>query len=535
MHEKRGSVSTRILVSVAVAILIIEAIILGFAARTQGQSLLDQYILEARLITAALGPEAHDLQAARDRLAPEGVIAIRRTATGTGGTGAIEEYRETAGGVLVYRDRGLEIEMDISGIPGALRSYALRITGLVAVIVVFVTAGVYLVLRPRLVLPLRRVETRILEISGEEADLTKRISARGNDEIARIAGAFDRFSEKLREIIASIQGRTETILRNASEAAQNSTDAHEHIRSNARTVQQVHHDMEELDRALQGVAAAVASITDSITGLNHSVHRQSDALADSLAAVEELDASIRSLESIAREKKEVTDQLVTLAHEAGSRVEDSVGAIGQVESSTEDMIEMIDIINNVAARTNLLAMNAAIEAAHAGEYGRGFAVVASEIRNLSELSAENATKINRNLKRDISRIHETAEINRTTRDVFDRIVTTVGEVAQAMSAILASLDEQSLASREIVKAVTEIREVTGVVQEKSGNINSDAGSINDTVERLARASRQTSEQMQTVSGRIETINEAMDAVQHSVGENRGNLASLIEELQRFRT
>lgn len=532
MHEKKGSVRMRILVSVAVAILIIEALVLGLSAQTQGRSLLDRYVVEARLIAATLGPDAHDLRAARDRLAPEGVIAIRRVAVGTDET---DEYVERTDGVLVYRNHGLEIELDISGVPGALSAYALRITGLVAVIVVFVTAGVYLVLRPQLIVPLRQVEARLLAISGEEADLRERIGAKGNDEIARIAGAFDRFSEKLRKNLASIQSRTETILRNAVEAARNSTDAHGQIKANAQTVQQVRQDMDELDRALQGSAEAVASITDSITGLNDSVHRQSDALTDALAAVEELDASIRSLESIAREKKDTTDQLVTLAHEAGSRVEDSVGAISQVESSTEDMIEMIDIINNVAARTNLLAMNAAIEAAHAGEYGRGFAVVASEIRNLSELSAENATKINSNLKRDISRIHETAEINRTTRDVFDRIVATVGEVAQAMSAILASLDEQSLASREIVKAVTEIREVTEVVQEKSVNINSDAASINDTVESLARASRQTNEQMQTVGSRIETINTAMDAVQRSVGENRGNLASLIEELQRFKT
>ena len=525
--------SYRILISVAAAILIIEAIILGFTAFTQRQTLLDQHLARAELIALSLGSDATDhLEEARRRLGEHNVVDIRLA---PGDAGADGDYRITDTGRLVYHHTGLEIELDVSDLPREVRAYAVRITGLVAIIVLFVTVGVYLVLRPQLVVPLMLVEARLTAISGAEADLKDRITIKRTDEIGRIVNAFNTFSENLRTIISSLQSRADGILSNATNALERSAEARDNVKANAETVTEVRDDMANLDEALQGSATSVASITEAITGLNDSVYRQSDALADSLAAVEELDASIRSLDSIARSKKEATDQMVELAHEAGSRVEESVAAIGQVESSTTDMIEMIDVINNVAEQTNLLAMNAAIEAAHAGEYGKGFAVVSAEIRKLSELSAENANKINTNLRRDIERIHQAGEINRTTGEVFDRIVASVRDVAHAMETILGSLNEQSEASREIVKAITAIREVTDRVQEESQRINNDAGALNSTVEQLAGSSRETNERMQTVGSRIERINAAMDAVHQSVSENRGHLGSLIEELSRFRT
>lgn len=553
MPRKHRSVNRHILVSLVLSILVIEAVILGFSTLSHRQNLLDHYLFEARIIALTLGEPGEEDEAtltrrlsdARTRLAEEHILDIRIDTARSGAEDLMDDtftklpdgasYRITDSETLLYRRGGLEIEVDIAAISGELHAYILRIVGLVAVIVAFVTAGVYLVLRPQVVIPLQRMQERITAISGEEADLTSRIAIDRNDEIGRIAAAFDHFSENLRLILVSLQTRSTEILKNATIAAERSKEAHDNVRTNSETVAGVRQGMSQLDASLRNAAGSVASIAESITGLNDSVFNQSDALADSLAAVEELDASIRSLDGIARGKKETTDQLVTLANEAGERVTESVSAIGQVEASTEDMIEMINVINSVAEQTNLLAMNAAIEAAHAGDYGRGFAVVAAEIRKLSELSAENAAKINTNLRRDISRIHQAGEINRTTGEVFDRIVASVGEVAHAMQTIMASLDEQSTASEEIVKALTSIREGTGRVQEESERINTESTSINSTVDDLVRASREVNEQMDAVGSRIERIEDAINTVQSSVQENRGNLGHLIEEIRRFRT
>jgi methyl-accepting chemotaxis protein len=535
------TVSRRIILILALSILVIETIILGFSALSQRRTLLDHYLFQADIVIKSLGseilnsPEARE--AAQARLAEEKVLAIRQANPSTQEWLDSEYeglYREE-GSTLLYRLNGVEVAVDISAIPSALWAYAGRIIGLVAIIVAFVTATVYALLRPHLVVPLRRLEARLTDISGSEADLTERLPVNRSDEVGRISERFNDFSEQLRRIVETVQGQSRSLSESVKELSGLSASTSDNASANRSLVQQMRDELANLDESLQHAAPSVESITDSINSLARSVERQSEAVNESMAAVEELDASIRNLDSIAKEKKESTDALLTMADEAGERMHESVAAIGSVESSTQDMLEMIDVINTVADQTNLLAMNAAIEAAHAGEAGKGFAVVADEIRKLSETSAENAGKINSTLKRDIDEIHRAGEINRATSEVFEKIVGSVQEVARSMGEMMAGLNEQATASADIVKALSAIQEVTGTVRQESGSIESEAEAINQTVNRLALSSNQVTGNANEVTERIERIAQSMDSVNQVVQRASSGIEELSDQVAQFRT
>jgi iron only hydrogenase large subunit-like protein/uncharacterized coiled-coil DUF342 family protein len=199
-------------------------------------------------------------------------------------------------------------------------------------------------------------------------------------------------------------------------------------------------------------------INDLIDNLNEQIIRQASAIEESSAAIEEMMATIKNTADVAQKKQEAIQDLVNNVEQGRASMHETIEAVGNITRGVEGVGSTIKVISGIAANTNLLSMNAAIEAAHAGDAGRGFAVVAGEIRRLSETTRENSQNIAHTLTNVIDGIRITTTRSSATDVLINTMAEEIHSFANVMTELINSLGELSIGSREITNALVLLRE-----------------------------------------------------------------------------
>ncbi|WP_319559209.1 methyl-accepting chemotaxis protein [Marispirochaeta sp.] len=197
------------------------------------------------------------------------------------------------------------------------------------------------------------------------------------------------------------------------------------------------------------------------------VQEQNTFVQETTASVNEMAASLNSVASISSAKKEVAEKLMDTSKEGMDQLEETNKSFDQVSRQMEDLMEINSIVGSIASQTNILSMNAAIEAAHAGDAGRGFAVVADEIRKLAMSVAENSTTIDSTLKSLMESLNTTGTHAKELTVAIASISSGIREVLDAFEEIAGSTSELSLAGTEIMNAMQSLQDGSVVINEGS--------------------------------------------------------------------
>jgi methyl-accepting chemotaxis protein len=230
---------------------------------------------------------------------------------------------------------------------------------------------------------------------------------------------------------------------------------------------------------VQGIRTGAGEISQAADDFSRRTEQQAASLEETAAALDEITATVRKTAEGANQANDVVTEARGEAERSGEVVRNAVAAMGQIENSSQQIAQIIGVIDEIAFQTNLLALNAGVEAARAGEAGRGFAVVASEVRALAQRSSEAAKEIKTLIHASSEQVESGVNLVSRTGEALQRIVTKVAEMSGLVAEIAASAQEQSTGLSQVNTAVNQMDQVTqqnaAMVEESTAASHSLAG------------------------------------------------------------
>lgn len=305
-------------------------------------------------------------------------------------------------------------------------------------------------------------------------DLSYEFDAKSNDEIGIMENAINKFFDAQRHFIKAVQDTGSQLEKTAEELASSAQQAAGASTQISANINSVRGSVTKQNKALSAVQSVLDSSVGEIQNLDNLIDTQSSGIVESSASIEEMVGNISSVSNSISKMSSEYNILMNITNTAKTRQDDVFHQVNKMAQQSEHLADANNVISQIASQTNLLAMNAAIEAAHAGEAGKGFAVVADEIRKLAENSSLQSKSIKSELDEITSIIVEVVSSTETSRQEFEDITNKVTSTSTLVHEISNAMSEQEEASRQILIALHEMNDSTSHVsstsKEMSGNI-----------------------------------------------------------------
>ena len=378
-----------------------------------------------------------------------------------------------------------------------------------------------------------KVTRRLLNKIADNGDLTERIDITVVDDFGLLISSINKLIAKLNSMIKDFKTETGSVTESAkilSQSAQYATGA---LGVVSHSLQHIDKNSKRQSELVEVTDENIMVLADSIDTVKLHVTQQTESVQSISAAISKMTDSIADVAETARQAQFVSQGLSERSEIGNTAVEHAVNTMKEIQTVSEEVRKLLLVIQGIAAQTNLLSMNAAIEAAHAGEFGAGFAVVADEVRSLASSSSSSARDIQSKIKEMMEKTKAGVEAIVSAGAAFQGIRDNVVENAKLVKNIYDAMMEQNQDASATKSAADEMVEAIHAIRDLAEEETESAGKLRESMQSVVEASKSTVMAVQESLEATENMKGTVSQVDISAECNKESIEKIHSHVEQF--
>lgn len=381
---------------------------------------------------------------------------------------------------------------------------------------------------------LKDIHDNLDELSKGEADLSRRIPVTKYDEIGLLVHNFNRLMQSLSELVTSVKRTIIDVKRTTGELTTSLSTANTEIEGMITETGSVHDTIQAQAETTARMTGSLDRAYQSIESLRERVNDQASIIEQNSAAITEITENIREVHENTEHAMRLTGELEGSSSRGGEAVGDTIESIADLAAFSKQVRDAGEIISAIAGQTNILAMNASIEAAHAGSYGRGFAVVADEVRKLAELASQSAGEILGTISSMNDKITHAVELANLSGESLDKIFEGMKGSARLVTQITHAMAEQTEGANEMRNSYMQLLTATEDLKTFIRTQTEISTSIKREMENYGEEALAVTGKLQALIASDTAVKKVVGRVLGLAGENNTYVSELYDRIMKFK-